>query len=77
MTGKSVKKEHYVQRPYPLRRSSKEMFHTGSKQQHSNMEKLFGGAKSSRTPYDLHWLKYYNNHSKDTKYDLPISLGKS
>ena len=36
----------------------------------SQVTPSFLHAKESRTPYDLYWLHYYNQHAKNMDYDL-------
>jgi hypothetical protein len=38
----------------------------------SHVTPSFSHAKESRTPYDLYWLQYYNQHAEKMDYDLVL-----
>ena len=38
----------------------------------SHVTPSFSHAKQSRTPFDLYWLQYYNQHAEKTNYDLVL-----
>tara|TARA_B100001248_G_scaffold70724_1_gene50039 strand:+ start:10 stop:432 length:423 start_codon:yes stop_codon:yes gene_type:complete len=38
----------------------------------SHVTPSFSHAKESRTPFDLYWLQYYNQHAEKTNYDLVL-----